>query len=341
MNPKVSILVATYNGEEYLHKQLDSIINQTHENLEIIIQDDGSTDNTLRILEEYAANDSRIHVSQNKSNLGIVQNFYDLISKSKGEYIAISDQDDIWEIDKIEILLNNISNYSLIYTDSELIKDDDSPWGTTLLKRLGYAPKSGRFLIDLFTENTISGHACLFKADLKNLILESQELSLHQDYMYDQLIGTIASFNDGVTYYDRPLTRHRIHESNNHNTLISPKLREVPNGHAGPNLQTLEDKQAARRKARKERHFSSFRERKRNRMRTKIRNAYSMLVRLDILLSKYCRESYDIKAIYKKKFRTCFFNKRLYNVLLSLEFNESTAKKLSRGRLYYLIFGIL
>ena len=99
-SPLVSIVMGTYNGQEFLCQQIDSIIGQSYSNLEIVIQDDGSSDETCNIVRRYASKDTRIRFFQNKENLGINQNFYDLIDKARGDYIAISDQDDIWKPNK-------------------------------------------------------------------------------------------------------------------------------------------------------------------------------------------------------------------------------------------------
>lgn len=100
---KVVILLATYNGEKYLREQLDSLLRQTYENIKIIIRDDGSKDNTISILEEYIAKDSRISFYTGP-NLKAAGCFYDLLCNAeKADYYAFCDQDDVWERDKIEI----------------------------------------------------------------------------------------------------------------------------------------------------------------------------------------------------------------------------------------------
>ena len=76
MNPKIEILMATYNGEKYIEEQIDSIINQTYTNWELLIRDDKSKDNTASIIEEYEKKDSRIKLLRDeKGNLGFVKNF--------------------------------------------------------------------------------------------------------------------------------------------------------------------------------------------------------------------------------------------------------------------------
>lgn len=336
--PLVSIVIATFNGEAYLAKQLNSIINQTHDNLEILIQDDCSTDNTLNILRDYSAKDHRITLYQNQKNIGINKNFYELISKSNGEYIAISDQDDIWSLEKIEILLNNISTSSLIYTDSELIKDSDEPWGITLLEKLERHPKSGRCMMNLSTENTISGHACLFKSDIKEVIIEVGNVKYHkQNEYYDQVIAMIASFNGGVAYYNRPLTFHRIHKLSHCNyDLLSENVikRDIELDHYNDNLS--DQKVIHEKKLAKWPSAANFIQRKRKRMAGKIQVAYKEIIKAEKQLNKYPIDANKIARYPKKKFKKCFFNKVFYKELLKRGVEKKFARKLSLGRLYYI-----
>lgn len=71
----IDIAMTTYNGEKYLKEQIDSILNQTVSDFELIVCDDGSTDSTIDILNEYSKKDSRVHIFQNKNNLGVIKNF--------------------------------------------------------------------------------------------------------------------------------------------------------------------------------------------------------------------------------------------------------------------------
>ena len=95
--------MATYNGEKYLAEQLDSIINQTYHNWNLLIRDDNSTDKTLEIIQNYHKKDKRIKIlKDDKGNLGIVKNFEELLKNSESEFIMFSDQDDYWLENKIE-----------------------------------------------------------------------------------------------------------------------------------------------------------------------------------------------------------------------------------------------
>lgn len=117
----ISIAMATYNGEKYLREQLDSILAQTVQDFELIVCDDCSTDLTMQILNEYAERDSRIKVFENEENLGFKKNFEKVIGLCSGNYIALSDQDDIWLPEHLEVLYKNIGEKSTSWGNSLLI----------------------------------------------------------------------------------------------------------------------------------------------------------------------------------------------------------------------------
>ena len=99
----ISVAMATYNGEKYIKEQLDSILSQLNEIDEIVISDDDSTDNTRNIINSF--NDKRIKLLDGPKN-GVKQNFANAIENCVGKYIFLSDQDDIWENNKVERVLN-------------------------------------------------------------------------------------------------------------------------------------------------------------------------------------------------------------------------------------------
>ena len=103
MDSKIEILMATYNGEKYIREQINSIISQTYSNWTLLIRDDGSKDDTVKIIREYEKKDKRIKLLEdNKGNLGFVKNFEELLKNSSEEFIMFSDQDDYWLEEKIE-----------------------------------------------------------------------------------------------------------------------------------------------------------------------------------------------------------------------------------------------
>ena len=120
-NPLVSVAMAVYNGEKYLKEQLESIINQTYPNIEIIITDDCSGDNSTDIIKEFKNEFSNITLFVNQQNQGVTKTFENSIKNCNGEFIALSDQDDIWQLDKIELLVNAIGSEDAIYSNSLLV----------------------------------------------------------------------------------------------------------------------------------------------------------------------------------------------------------------------------
>ena len=100
--PLVSIIMSTYNAEDSLAKSLDSVINQTYENIEILIMDDCSDDLSYQILKDYESNFSNIYVYKNSTNLGLTKSLNILINKSNGELIARQDSDDTSTRQRIE-----------------------------------------------------------------------------------------------------------------------------------------------------------------------------------------------------------------------------------------------
>ena len=114
----ISVAVTTYNGEKYIEEQLQSICEQTLSVDEIIIVDDCSTDNTVDIVENFILRneEKRIHLLVNKKNLGYTKNFYKAISMTHGDYIFLSDQDDIWKTNKVERMIDVMRT-----TDSDIL----------------------------------------------------------------------------------------------------------------------------------------------------------------------------------------------------------------------------
>ena len=128
---KLSAAICTFNGEKYIEKQLNSIINQQTLVNEIIICDDGSTDNTIPIIlaiKEHTHN-LKIDIYNNEKNLGVRKNFEKAISLCTGDIIFLADQDDIWLPHKTEYIVNYFNNnpqVNLVFSDAILIDENDN-----------------------------------------------------------------------------------------------------------------------------------------------------------------------------------------------------------------------
>ena len=117
----VAICMSTYNGEKYIKKQIESLLKQTYKNIDIYVRDDGSRDNTLKILKEYEKN-TKVKIITGK-NLGVVKSFYECLKQAynakKYDFFAYCDQDDVWHKDKIQkaivLLSKQEQNIPLLY----------------------------------------------------------------------------------------------------------------------------------------------------------------------------------------------------------------------------------
>lgn len=121
--PLISIALCTYNGEKYLCEQLGTLVGQTYPNLEIVVVDDASTDQTWTILNEFADCYPSIRLFRNTTNLGYLRNFERALKHCQGEYLLISDQDDVWEKEKVTKLLAAVEENLMIYHDSVFIDE--------------------------------------------------------------------------------------------------------------------------------------------------------------------------------------------------------------------------
>ena len=179
MNGKVSIIVPIYKVESYLHKCIDSIINQTYKNLEIILVDDGSPDNCGTICDEYALNDNRIKVIH-KKNGGLSDARNEGLKIASGEWISFVDSDDWLENDAIEymILLANEQQSDLIIGGTHKINDNDNSVIQTYTIAEDYKIMNTKEAFYDFFINRWASWARLYKASIhKNLYFPVGEIN--------------------------------------------------------------------------------------------------------------------------------------------------------------------
>lgn len=208
----ISIALASYNGSKYIREQLDSILRQTYQNFELVICDDCSTDNTWHILQEYAQKDTRVKIYANEANIGFKKNFEKAISKCNGEYIAMSDQDDIWTNNHLEILLNNLGEYSISGGNAILVDKE----GRSLNTKLNEVDKflffqSDKFLYRiLFISDPIQGASMLMhKTFVQNCLPIPDGVVYH-----DAWFAACACFEHGINYTFDIINHYRQHDNN-------------------------------------------------------------------------------------------------------------------------------
>ena len=130
--PLVSVVMPVYNGERFLKDAIESILNQTYKNFEFIIVDDGSTDDSLKIIKEYQKKDKRIRLIENKKNLGQAKSLNKGLSLAKGKYYAKMDSDDIAckkRIEKEVDFLERNNDYVIVGSNLEIIDENNNTIG--------------------------------------------------------------------------------------------------------------------------------------------------------------------------------------------------------------------
>lgn len=210
MNKKtftISVAMPTYNGEKYLREQLDSIYNQTMQPDEVVVVDDCSKDTTLKILEEYHERYG-LKYYVNEKNLGYNKNFEKAISLCSGDYIALSDQDDIWFPNKIEESYNTIRKYptnvpALVSSFGQQVNGE--------LKTVRHeisAFQTGDWHLQL-TRYYSQGCTLMMNRALLEYIIP-----FPADIIYDAYIGLTASMIGNREYIGKALMYYRLHGGN-------------------------------------------------------------------------------------------------------------------------------
>ena len=212
---KVDILLATYNGEKYIREQIESILNQTHKEFRLLISDDGSTDGTRNILNEYKEKDNRVKIFFQERNLGVVKNFEFLLNKVEAKYYMFSDQDDIWKEEKIEKSLNKIEEgYDLVYSDLEVVDENLNVTYSSYWKLKGIYNKIKKYnnFKSLYLNNFVTGCTIISKKELINSFMPLPNTS--KFVLHDYWISLIISQNGKIAYIEEPLIKYRQHKNN-------------------------------------------------------------------------------------------------------------------------------
>lgn len=216
----LSVALCTYNGERYITSQIDSILRQSHPVDEIVVCDDGSTDKTIDILEsiiETSPIEIRIH--KNTTNLGVCANFEQAVTLCNGDIIFLSDQDDIWNPDKVKTIVSWFDTHpqkSAVFTDATLITEDGKEFSNkSLWDCIGFNKKMRRYFdnglsLESFFINKATGATMAIRKDIS---FPFSQYCNNDNVLHDYCIALKALDNDGLGYIDKPLIQYRLHGS--------------------------------------------------------------------------------------------------------------------------------
>ena len=218
----VSVALCTFNGENYIAEQVESILNQSLPPLEVVVADDGSTDRTLEIIREtwvkHGATAVALRILPFLGHRGVAKNFELAISEARGELVALSDQDDRWRSDRLAIAVTSfIRNPGLVlqHSDARLVNAMGEPLGFTLFESLyvSEADKSsigsGHAFATYLKRNLVTGATVIFRRSLFDI---AQPFPDH--WVHDEWLALIAAAVGAVEILPDQLVDYRQHESN-------------------------------------------------------------------------------------------------------------------------------
>jgi len=203
-NPNVSVAMTTFNGEKYVSDQIRSIVSQLGVEDELIIADDGSTDHTLQILDQFATKNHRIKILRSKG-IGIVKNFEKAISACTNELIFLSDQDDVWEPHKVQVMKETFrqeEDVTLIMSDLVVVDQDLKTVDESYMKLRGCATG----ILKNIMKNGYVGCALAFRSELKEMILPFPKgIPMHDQWIgiVAEMFGTSKMVEDKLLLYRR------------------------------------------------------------------------------------------------------------------------------------------
>lgn len=200
----ISVCIATYNGENYIYQQLESILKQIGDSDEVIISDDTSTDRTLDIVTSF--DDKRIKIFRNQKFKSPIFNFENALNHAKGSIIFLSDQDDIWHENKVERMINALDEADMAVCDCVFI--DDS--GDVIVESYFELVKSSSGVIRNLRKNTYFGCCMAFKKDiLKKALPFPKDIPMH-----DIWLGFVSDMFFKTVFLNEKLTYYRKHNNN-------------------------------------------------------------------------------------------------------------------------------
>ncbi len=217
----ISVAMCTYNGAKYLPEQLESISRQTHKIDELVVCDDRSGDDTLKVLQDFADRNSfpvKIHV--NRENLGSTRNFQKCLGLCSGDFIFLCDQDDIWHQDKVAKQIRFLEEHpekAAVFSNARIINDCSQPTGSSIWEEVEFTPskrkrwKSGEAYEILFGNFVVTGATlAIRKSCLPGILPFPEEIP---NLIHDGWIALVLSLGDKIDFIPEMLISYRIHTS--------------------------------------------------------------------------------------------------------------------------------
>jgi glycosyltransferase involved in cell wall biosynthesis len=226
---RTSVALCTYNGARYLPEQLQSMVSQENKPDELIICDDGSTDETILLVQAFARTSPfEVRIIRNDCNLGPAANFEKAIKNCRGELIVLCDQDDIWLPQKLRVLQKSLETHPDkcgAFSDAWVIDGQGCTVNTSLWKTIGFSgiPINGNantFLRVLLKKNVVTGATMMVRKAMMQHVFPIPPVWLH-----DGWLAWIIGVQGGMIAIDQPLIKYRVHDKQ-HASIRSRSLKK-------------------------------------------------------------------------------------------------------------------
>lgn len=228
----ISICIPTFNSELYLTETIESIINQTYKNIEIIIGDNASTDRTLDLIRQYSNKDPRVSYYQNDTNIGYSKNCNKLISLSKGDYVAIYHSDDVYDhsiIEKQVSILNLDPSLLGVFTSYTCIDENGSN-----IENVYYPIEPTNYLLSvnldryirIILEKGSSCFCCPTSMIRRKIYLELNGYDETKKYIEDQDMWARILLNGNLGIINQKLVKYRIHSAQGSSVYLNREIGE-------------------------------------------------------------------------------------------------------------------
>lgn len=211
---KVNILMSTYNGQQFVAEQIRSIQEQTFSDWTLLIRDDGSSDRTKDLLQDFARQDSRIRLIdlEEQKNIGVIKSFHRLVQYEKADYYFFSDQDDVWLPDKLEVSLREAQSYPtdqplMVYMDLTVVNQDLQVMTESMIRSQSHHANTE--LVQELTENTVTGGVAMINHALAELWSGTEDVLMHDWYL-----ALLASALGKLVFIDKSGELYRQHADN-------------------------------------------------------------------------------------------------------------------------------
>ncbi len=248
---EIVVLLATYNGQEYLREQLDSLVQQTFKDFKIIVHDDGSTDGTIEIIDEYQKKYPEMMVQYFGEPLGSAKaNFLWMLKQVQADYYFFCDQDDVWAPDKVERSLQEMYRLeeqnreaqlleappTCIFTDMRVVDKNLDEISPSFIRYIGRSPENIAYT-QILIDNPAAGCTMCINRQLKNLVVDMLPfIELDLIPMHDALVLEVAAIMGHIHCIDEPMVSYR---QTGHNTMGA--VTETDSDKANRNITDLKE----------------------------------------------------------------------------------------------------